>query len=263
MAQAAAEMGFSGLDLTVRKGGHVIPERVTEDLPRAVEAIRNAGLKADIMATDVTDADDPKHILVLNTASDLGFKYYRLGYVDYIPTQSQPQRLHDLNAQMHRLASLNGSLKLSGAYQNHSGTRIGGQIWEIHHLLDGINKERLGVQYDIRHAMVEGGESWENGLQLIAPKINCLVLKDYLWAKNSQGKWEVKNVPLGQGMVDFKYYFQKIKALGLEVPFILHCEYDLGGAEHGLAKLSGIKAADVFNAMRQDLAFAKKNWTEA
>jgi sugar phosphate isomerase/epimerase len=37
LAQAVKAAGFGGIDLTVRKGGHVAPERVKEDLPKAVE----------------------------------------------------------------------------------------------------------------------------------------------------------------------------------------------------------------------------------
>ena len=44
LAQAAKSVGFGGIDLTVRRGGHVQPERATEDLPKAVEAIREQGL---------------------------------------------------------------------------------------------------------------------------------------------------------------------------------------------------------------------------
>jgi L-ribulose-5-phosphate 3-epimerase len=38
------DAGFEGVDLTVRARGHVLPERATEDLPRAVEAISASGL---------------------------------------------------------------------------------------------------------------------------------------------------------------------------------------------------------------------------
>ena len=53
MAKAAADLGFDGVDLTVRKGGHVDPTRVTTDLPRAVETIQKAGLSVPMIATDV------------------------------------------------------------------------------------------------------------------------------------------------------------------------------------------------------------------
>jgi hypothetical protein len=37
LAENARRVGFDGVDLTVRPGGHVLPERVAEDLPRAVK----------------------------------------------------------------------------------------------------------------------------------------------------------------------------------------------------------------------------------
>ena len=49
MAEAAAEIGFDGVDLTVRPRGHVLPERVEDDLPRAVEAVRQAGLRVEMI----------------------------------------------------------------------------------------------------------------------------------------------------------------------------------------------------------------------
>ncbi|HSH09257.1 MAG TPA: twin-arginine translocation signal domain-containing protein, partial [Oceanipulchritudo sp.] len=36
LAKTAGELGFDGIDLTVRRRGHVLPERVREDLPNAV-----------------------------------------------------------------------------------------------------------------------------------------------------------------------------------------------------------------------------------
>src|SRR5438270_13613026 len=44
MASLAKQMGFDSIDLTVRDKGHVLPERVTEDLPKAISIIKNEGL---------------------------------------------------------------------------------------------------------------------------------------------------------------------------------------------------------------------------
>ena len=75
MAEAAAEMGFDGVDLTVRPKGHVLPEKVESDLPKAVEAMRKVGFSPFIMTTAVQDANDPTDQNVLSTASKLGFQY--------------------------------------------------------------------------------------------------------------------------------------------------------------------------------------------
>ncbi len=54
-----AESGFRAVDLTVRPDGHVLPERVEDDLPRAVETLRRSGLTVPMITTAITDANDP------------------------------------------------------------------------------------------------------------------------------------------------------------------------------------------------------------
>src|SRR5581483_12104453 len=58
LAQAVKKLGFGGIDLTVRPGGHVLPERATEDLPKAVAAIRAEGLSVPMITTGLTSAND-------------------------------------------------------------------------------------------------------------------------------------------------------------------------------------------------------------
>ena len=55
MSEAAKEMGFDGVDLTVRPKGHVLPERVTEDLPRATEAMKHFGLVPKMFSSNVIE----------------------------------------------------------------------------------------------------------------------------------------------------------------------------------------------------------------
>ncbi|PYT32514.1 MAG: endonuclease, partial [Acidobacteria bacterium] len=54
LATTVKQMGFDGVDLTVRAEGHVLPERVAEDLPRAVETIRAQSLAVAMITTGLT-----------------------------------------------------------------------------------------------------------------------------------------------------------------------------------------------------------------
>jgi sugar phosphate isomerase/epimerase len=117
----------------------------------------------------------------------------------------------------------------------------------------------MGVQYDIRHAMVEGATSWENGLKLIESRIQSISVKDYRWHMKD-GKWEVEDVPIGDGMVDFKTYFKLLKQYKINVPVSLHIEYPLGGAEHGNKKIT-MNKKDVFKAMKKDLEKIHELWS--
>ncbi len=85
MADTATQLGFDGIDLTVRSKGHVLPENVTKDLPRAVNAIRKAGLKADLLTTSITSVEEPYTEAILKTAGELGIKTYRTGWLTYKP----------------------------------------------------------------------------------------------------------------------------------------------------------------------------------
>ncbi|MBX2841441.1 MAG: sugar phosphate isomerase/epimerase [Flammeovirgaceae bacterium] len=261
MADAAAEMGFAGLDLTVRPKGHVLPENVEEDLPKAVKEMKKAGLKINLMTTAITDASVPVNKKVLKTAAKLGFKCYRTGWLKYPKDQEIPAAVEEFKVQMKALGELNEEVGIVGAYQNHSGLYVGAAIWEIWEILKNADPEFFGCQYDIRHASVEGGKSWPTGLKLIKPRIKTIILKDYKWIEEN-GKWKLINTPLGEGMVDFISYFKLLKEYKINLPVSLHLEYDLGGANHGQKEIS-ISKEEVFKAMRKDLKTAKELWEKA
>lgn len=262
MAAAAADIGFDGVDLSVRPGGHVEPKEVATQLPQAVESIRQKGLLSTMMVTGINHLHDPVNQKVLETAASSGIKFYRMGWYRYPDNTPLPEALQTFQHQMSALADLNQKLGLTGAYQNHAGNYVGASIWEIWQLLQHTSDKTMGCQYDIRHAVVEGGLSWQNGLRLIHSRIHTIVAKDFVWEKTPKG-WNLKNVPLGEGMVDFKTYFGLLKKYNIEVPVSLHFEYDLGGAEHGDRQVNTQTQQLVFTAMRQDLERLKKYWQEA
>jgi hypothetical protein len=70
LAKAASEIGFDGVDITVRKGGHIAPEQVKETLPPLVATLRKQGLEVPMITTEIVDADTPHAEDVIRTASD-------------------------------------------------------------------------------------------------------------------------------------------------------------------------------------------------
>ncbi len=261
MSEVAAEMGFDGLDLTVRPKGHVLPNKVEGDLSKAVAAMKKHGLKPKMMTTNVWDINDDLHKKVLATASKLGFSHYRTGWLNYDENKTISESQAFFSQQAKALEEANKSFGLIGCYQNHAGNHVGAPIWDLPPILSATNNEFLGCQYDIRHAVVEGGSSWELGLRLIKPYIKSIVIKDFKW-EQVNGKWKPVNTPLGEGMVDFKRYFSLLKKYNINVPVSLHLEYDLGGAEHGATKLT-IDKKEVFKRMKKDLTFLKETWQQA
>lgn len=259
IAAVLAEQGFDGADLTVRRGGQVLPENVAADLPKAVKALRKAGVDSHMIVTDINNPADPVSHAILKTMADLGVQYYRMGYLDFDPKRSIPQNLEVHKTTFANLEKMNRKYGVHGDYQNHSGTRIGGPVWDLYPLLKDLDPAFIGVQYDIRHATVEGGVSWPLGMKLLAPWIRTTDIKDFVWYKDEDGKWKIKNVPLGEGMVDFQKYFELYQSLNIEAPVSIHYEYDLGGAEHG--KTNPTKSRDeIFAYLKKDITFLKNQF---
>src|SRR5579872_843596 len=69
LAQSAKRAGYGGIDLTVRRDGHVKPANVVEDLPKAVAAIRGAGMEVPMITTELVSGDEPTAAPVLSTAA--------------------------------------------------------------------------------------------------------------------------------------------------------------------------------------------------
>lgn len=262
MAEVTAEMGFSGLDVTVREKGHVLPENVTRDLPKVVAAMKSFGLSPEMITTNVLDSEDQDSINIVTTASELGFKNYRMGWLTYPENSTIPESIANYKILFSKLEALNKKAGITGVYQNHAGMHVGAPIWDMQQLLADCDPAYLGSQYDIRHAVVEGGTCWELGLNLIQPHIKTIVIKDFKWGQEN-GQWKPLNVPMGEGMVDFKRYFSLLKKMGITNPAIsLHCEHDLGGAEIGNTTIS-ITKNEVLKRIKKDLTFLQTAWEQA
>jgi sugar phosphate isomerase/epimerase len=84
LGEVIATLGFDGVELIVAKGRHVLPENVKIDLPKAVKAMRKAGIDVPMIVTEINDADHQLTEDILGTAADQGIKYFKeLGPILY------------------------------------------------------------------------------------------------------------------------------------------------------------------------------------
>ena len=222
-AELAAEIGFDGVEATVRKGGHVEPERVEEDLPKQIEALKKSGLEMTMMTTDITSAETEVHQRVMKTASALGVKMFRMGGIKLAANRAIPEQIEEIRGTMKRLVDFCEPLGLQPLVQNHAGAaRFGAGIWDVHSVLEGIDPKRAGVAFDIRHATVEGGQSWPTEFQLIRPRIGVVYCKDFVWEKPGA---RPKNVPLGTGRVEYPKFLGLLKKSDYRSPICVAMEY--------------------------------------
>jgi L-ribulose-5-phosphate 3-epimerase len=227
LSEVFAASGLDGIDLTVRPGGHVEPERVKTDLPKAVAAARKNGVQVYMMTSAITDAENKLNQDVLKAAADNGVKYYRTGYLDYDYSKSIPVNLDNARKILEKLAAFNEKTGIRGAYQNHhQQPRIGSPVWDLWTILKDIDPEWMSCQYDIWHAVIEGYASWGDGLRLLSPYIKTRCIKDFSWIGET-GKMVPEAVPLGEGQIDFDAYFKLLNELKLKGDTSLHIEYEI------------------------------------
>ena len=261
MADAALEAGFDGVDLGVRPGAHVEPDRVETDLPKAVEAIQKRGLTIPMMVTRINDPKDPLTAPVLKTAGQLGIGRYRMAYYKYDESLGLEKSIEKFKPAAAGLAELNEKYGICGAYQNHSGLYFGAPVWDLWLLLNDLDPRWIGSQYDICHASIEGNHSWPYGLQLINPYINCVVAKDAKYEKVN-GRWRNVYRPLGEGIVDWDVFLGYLNKFGYTGPISLHVEYPMFDEEDHSLTLEQKRKSSIKH-MKRDVAFLKNKLKEA
>lgn len=226
-ADLVAEVGWNGIECPVRPGGHVLPERVEEDLPKMAEALQRKGVGYLHITTAITRADDPSAQRILKAASKLGVRVYRLGPMYYAKDRPLPEQIAEARARLKDLVALNRELGLCAGFQNHSGANyMGAPVWDIHEMIHDLDSKYMGICFDIGHATIEGGYAWALHNRLMEPHFCAVYVKDFTWSKGSQG-WQAKLCPLGEGMVNADF-FKRLKHTNFSGPISMHFEYECG-----------------------------------
>ena len=215
-----------GLDLTVRPKGSILPEKVAEDLPVVAEMAKKNGLFLEMMVSNITSDETPHAKNVLKIAAQQGIKHYRMGYFRYNDDEKAKETIAHAQTQIQSLIEINAQYGIQGGYQNHTGNYFGAPLWDLIGVLEKVASPWISSQFDIYHAYSEGYRSWEVGMEIMAPKIGSLAIKDFTWEINN-GRAKIKKVPLGQGIVDLDGFFKNIINMNITAPITLHIEYPL------------------------------------
>lgn len=247
LGKTAKQLGFDGVDLTVRPKGHVLPERAAEDLPRAVETLRKHGLSVPMITTELTSASDPAANPTLRTAAKLGVSFFKPGYWKYA-TEPVEARLKEVGADVRRLAMLAAEHGIAMGLHNHSGAYVGEAVWDTWEMIHDLDPRWTGFYYDPGHAAIEGGLGGHDvSLRLALPRLKMVAVKDFVWRKDGDG-WKSVWVPMGEGAVDWKTALGTLKRANYNGPISVHAEY---------------QTKDMIGAMRKDLAFLRTALGEA
>ncbi len=220
-----SEVGWDGIECPVRaKAGQIAPERVEEDLPKMVEALKKRGKEVTIVTTEIIKVD-PLAEKILRTAAKLGIKKYRLGFVKYTADKPIPETVREVGAASGDLAALNHEIGIRGGgwQTTPAPSMVGSAAVDLWTMVKDLDPRDIGVCFDIGHATLEGGLSWPIQARLLEPYYVAVFLKDFYWQKGAKG-WEPNWCNFGEGEVH-REFLTRLKASPFAGPLCQHFEY--------------------------------------
>lgn len=218
LAVRLRKLGVDGIEATLRPGGQIEPDQLEERLPGLVEALADEGRHVVIAASHVNrvDADTQRY---LQTLSKHRIRYLRMAYYRYDYSRDLWQQLDEFASQARDLAMLCGELNITALYQNHAGSKhVGAGLWDLAHVLRGIDASKMAIAFDVRHAALEMSQSWRAAYAAIQQHVGATYVKDFAWHEGRP-----KNVPLGQGCS--RPVFDFVQRQRVSGPISVHMEY--------------------------------------
>ncbi|MBS0211371.1 MAG: sugar phosphate isomerase/epimerase [Planctomycetes bacterium] len=224
------EMGFDGIDLTVRKGGSIEPADVEKKLPEAVKIIHEAGLKYQFLTTDIADGSAQSE-RTLATAASLGIDRVKLGYFRYISNGKLRAQIDETRKKLAEIAAVANKHRVIPCVHTHSGTYIPSHGTLLYELIRDFKPGEVGAYVDTLHMALEGGgNGWQQGLDLLAPWIALVGVKNFGWKtgerdKSGQQRWLSEELPLADGLSPLPDFFATLRRQGYDGVYSLHSEY--------------------------------------
>ena len=173
--EVIAELGFEGVDLTVRPGGHVLPENARRELGGAVSTLTGMGLAVPMVTTGITSADDPHAAEIFETAAQAGVRYLKLGYWRYQGFGTIRGAIDAAARDLDGIEALARRTGVCAVIHNHSGdfiSALGPVVWE---LIADRDPAAVGAYADPGHLMVEGGLGGWHYACLLRPIVHLLI----------------------------------------------------------------------------------------
>ena len=224
------QLGLDGLDLTVRPQGHIEPEQAARELPQAAAAAKQEGLEILFLTTAVTDADEAADRL-LGAAAEQGIRRIKLGYYRYQPFGTLAGQLAEVRKRLAGVAQLAAKHQVLPCVHIHSGPYLPSHGTQLYELLRDFSPQQVGAYLDTGHMAVEGGgDGWRQGIDLLAPWIALVAVKNFAWEvagrdERGQQRWRTKTVPIADGVCPLPEYLAALKKVGYAGIYSLHSEY--------------------------------------
>ena len=234
--RAAKSAGFDGIDLTLRPGGHVKPEQADLGLAEAHAAAAQLELSIPMASTAITDTSSPHAEDVIAACAHHGIRRIKLGYWHYQPFGNLRKQLDETRLKLKRIIALARRYAVLPCVHVHSGPIMANGGSSLYLILQDFSPDDVGAYVDPMHMSVEGGLSgWEMGLDLLAPWLALVGMKNYRWQpqerdQHGQLQYRWQFTPLADGQAPLPQFIARLKQLHYNGTMSLHSEYKGGSS---------------------------------
>lgn len=226
--------GIDKLDVVIRDGFQVTPQRIKEELPRYMEALSQAGVQADFAVTSFNAEQLAEDIDLLLLLGDHGIKAFRLDY--FRLRKDVRTALKDARRALERLTPLCSLSGVRAVYQVHHRTLVSSAS-AAYQLVRDLPPDAIGVQLDTGNQRIEGYENWSYAVHLLGKYLHSFGAKDV----RLPDQW----VECGNGQVDWDGLFE---ALG---------EYRFEGTFH-LMPFYSDDSTELAEGLKREASFLRK-----
>lgn len=227
----ACDLGFDGLDILVRPGHEIEPDR-PEEMPRVVQRLRGLGLAVPAVTTDIADPAALPTERILGACAESQVRLVRLGYWPYRVGDSYQVIFEQARRHLDALEPLAARFGVRLMVQLHGGSiHASGALTAA--LLRGHDPALIGAYADPgNQAVQDGRENWALTFDLLAPWLCYLGVKNGGWrfAERSaagQLRWRADWLGLADGMVPWDDVLAWLITHAIDIPLSFHSHYNL------------------------------------
>ncbi len=238
MAEFIKGLGFDGVELTVRDGYQVEPDKIG-DLPAAVKILSDYGLKVASIATDLTDEK------VLATCAEAKIKIIRkcIGIfpeLGYLGTMEKTWKEFDI------MVPLLAKYGVKIGIQNHCDLCVCNAIG-IRYLIERYDPNHICAVWDPMHCALNG-EDPRLAVDILWSHLGMVNLKNAYWRRATgteaeHVKWKPYMTSGRQGLASWPLVAQVLKERGYMGVVCLTAEYN--------------DETSINRLIREDIEFAK------
>lgn len=238
LACTIREMGFDGIELPVRPGFQVEPDRIAQDLPEAARIFRDHGVKIAGVAAE----PDVQTIRALGAA---GVPLLRV-LVKVPDGASYMKTMDEAIAHIESLVPVLDEAGVILGIQNHCDREVSSTMG-LRYLVHRFAPRHVGAVLDIGHCGL-AGETPDLALDMIESHLCLVNFKNaFRYRTNSpeapKAEWAIRWSTGPQGLADWQATAEELKKRHYTGDICLTAEYE--------------PDADVESLIREDLVYAK------